>query len=128
MAQQTEIDFTLPHGYLDAQGTFHRHGRMRMATALDEVTAVAHPRVVANEAYLPIVLLSRVVIALGDLSQITIDVIEALFAADMAYLEEIYEQLNSYDGILVTTQCPQCHAELRLRLLPTPSEGSTSDA
>jgi hypothetical protein len=101
---------------------------MRMATALDEVAAVAHPRVEANAAYLPIALLSRVVIALGDLPQITTEIIEGLFAADMAYLEDLYVQLNSYDGVIVTTQCPQCQTELRLRLLPSPTEGSNSDA
>ena len=31
---QTEFDFTLPCGYLDASGTLHREGTMRRATVL----------------------------------------------------------------------------------------------
>ena len=119
----TEITFTLPRGYVDAQGQVHREGRMRLATALDEVAAVGHPNVQANDAYLPIILLSRVVVALGDLPGVTPDVVEGLFAADFAYLEDLYEQVNGYQGVVVQTQCPHCQADLRLRLLPVPEEG-----
>ncbi len=34
---QTEHSFTLPCGYQDAEGTLHRNGVMRMATAADEI-------------------------------------------------------------------------------------------
>lgn len=118
MNTQTEIAFTLPRGYVDARGDVHRHGRMRMATAFDEVESVGHPRVEANEAYLPIALLSRVVVGLGSLPAVTTDVVEGLFAADIAYLEDLYVQLNSYEGVVVEAQCPHCHSELRLRVLP----------
>ncbi|MBN1249357.1 MAG: phage tail assembly protein [Anaerolineae bacterium] len=122
MNQQTEIDFTLPRGYIDAGGVWHRHGRMRLATALDEVEAVAHPKVQANEAYLPIVLLSRVLVSLGSLPTVTTEVVEGLFAADLAYLEDLYVQLNSYEGLVVEAQCPHCHSELHLRVLPEAGE------
>lgn len=122
MNGQTEIAFTLPRGYRDQDGQLHRQGRMRMATALDEVESVAHPQVQANEAYLPIVLLSRVLVELGSLPAVTTDVVEGLYAADMAYLEDVYVQLNSYEGIVVEAQCPHCHSALRLRMLPEPDE------
>ena len=41
MSLQTEFEFTLPRGYLDREGTLHRHGVMRLATALDEISADA---------------------------------------------------------------------------------------
>ena len=34
---QTEFEFTLPCGYLDEDGTLHRDGVMRRATAADEI-------------------------------------------------------------------------------------------
>src|SRR5262249_47677686 len=34
---QTEFNFTLPKGYVDSKGVLHREGRMRLATALDEI-------------------------------------------------------------------------------------------
>ena len=34
---QTEFEFTLPLGYADAEGTLHRTGTMRLATAADEI-------------------------------------------------------------------------------------------
>ena len=51
MAFQTEIQFTLPKGYLGADGTLHKEGLMRLATAADEILPLegsagpAEPRV-----------------------------------------------------------------------------------
>ncbi len=123
MNAHTEVEFTLPHGYVSGDGNTHRHGHMRMATALDEVESVAHPRVQANEAYLPIVLLSRVITQLGSVDAITTQMMERLFAADIAYLEDLYIQLNSYDGIVVQTRCPHCNSGFSLRVIPSPEGG-----
>ncbi len=120
MNAQTEVEFTLPHGFVAGDGNTYRHGRMRMATALDEVESVAHPRVQANEAYLPIVLLSRVITQLGSLDGTSTQMIERFFAADIAYLEDLYIQLNSYDGVVVQTRCPNCNSEFSLRIIPSP--------
>lgn len=58
---QTEFDFTLPRGYVGPDGTLHRKGRMRLATAIDEISPQRDPRVAVNPAYLLIILLARVV-------------------------------------------------------------------
>jgi hypothetical protein len=84
MSLQTVFPFTLPRGYVDASGQAHQPGRMRLATARDEIEAYNDPRVLANEAYLPVVLLSRVIVQLGSLTAITPQVIEDLFASDLA--------------------------------------------
>ena len=55
---RTDFDFTLPCGYLDAEGTLHRDGLMRRATAADEILPLRDPRVVKNPAYLVVILLS----------------------------------------------------------------------
>jgi hypothetical protein len=91
---QTEFDFVLPRGYVDGEGNLHRKGRMRLATALDEIAPLRDPRVRANQAYLVIILLARVIIKLGDLDVIDTGVIENLFSADLAYLQDFYRQIN----------------------------------
>jgi phage FluMu protein gp41 len=91
---QTEFEFTLPRGYIDRNGTLHKKGRMRMATAMDEIAPLRDPRVRANQAYLVIILLARVITQLGDVEVIETGVIENLFSADLAYLQNFYQKIN----------------------------------
>jgi hypothetical protein len=91
---QTEIEFELPRGYVDSAGTLHRRGVMRLATAADEILPLRDPRVTQNEAYLTVIVLSRVIVRLGSLADIHTGVIEGLFAADLAYLQRLYERFN----------------------------------
>jgi hypothetical protein len=94
---QTEIDFELPKGYVDDEGTLHRHGVMRLATAADEILPLRDPRVQQNEAYLIVIVLARVIVRLGSLKDIHTGVIEGLYASDMAFLQRLYEKLNAGD-------------------------------
>lgn len=105
---QTEFVFTLPCGYIDEQGNLHRQGLMRRATAIDEVQPLGDPRAQANEAYLSILMLSRVITRIGTVVQITPGVVEHLFASDFIYLQDLYARVNSADAGLVQTQCPAC--------------------
>lgn len=106
---QTEFPFTLPVGYLDEEaGVLHREGVMRLATAADEILPLKDPRVQANQAYLVVILLSRVVTQLGTLEHINPKVIESLFAADIAYLQEMYNRINHGNEGQQHINCPQC--------------------
>ncbi len=118
MSLQTEFDIVLPRGYLDSTGQVQRAGRMRLATALDEIDSLQDPRVQANEAYLPVVLLSRVITHLGDLPAITPQVVESLFASDLAYLEDIYMRFNSPEAVIVEAVCPSCSSRFQLQVAP----------
>jgi hypothetical protein len=91
---QTEFDFVLPRGYVAPDGSLHRKGRMRLATAMDEIGPLRDPRVKANQAYLVIILLARVVTKLGDVEVIDTGVIESLFSADLAFLQDFYRKIN----------------------------------
>ena len=91
---QTEIEFELPKGYVDESGALHRVGTMRLATAADEILPLRDPRVQQNEAYLAVIVLSRVITRLGTLTEIHTGVIENLFASDLGYLQRLYEKLN----------------------------------
>ena len=92
---QTEFSFTLPKGYVDDEGTVHTEGRMRLATAADEIQPLNDPRVQENASYLTIILLSRVVTQIGTVDDVTTDVIESLFISDLAHLQQLYEQVNN---------------------------------
>jgi hypothetical protein len=118
MSFQTEFEFTLPRGYLDREGGVHRQGRMRLATAVDEIQAALDPRFPDNEAYLPVALLSRVITLLGSLPVVTPQVIEGLFAADLAFLEDLYLRLNTHEAVVVGAVCPHCGETFQLQVAP----------
>lgn len=113
---QTEFTFTLPCGYVDPQGNLHREGVMRRAMALDEVEPLEDARVQRNDAYLTIVLLSRVILRLGTISPVTTAVVERLFATDFLYLQDLYMRFNETGTSVVETRCPTCGTHFALDL------------
>ena len=106
---QTEYEFTLPCGFLDEEGTLHKDGVMRRATAADEILPLKDPRVLKNEAYVIVILLSRVVTRLGGVAAVNPKVIEGLFATDLAFLQSLYNRINRYDSL---ETCPHCEKPL----------------
>ena len=131
MAFTTEFEFLLPKGYLDEDGALHKTGMMRLSTAADEILPMKDPRVQQNPAYLTIILLSRVVTRLGDLKMINTRVIEALFSADLGFLQEFYQRINSNGSNAVKTICPKCEHKFDTEVTAlgessaTPSNDST---
>jgi hypothetical protein len=113
---QTEYEFTLPKGYVDGEGNLHREGVMRLATAADEILPVKDPRVQSNEAYLIVILLSRVITRLGSLAHVNPKVIEGLFAADLAYLQAFYNRINENGRAEVEAICPKCDHSFSVEL------------
>lgn len=113
---QTEYDFHLPLGYVDAEGNLHKEGVMRLATAADEILPLKDPRVQGNEAYLILILLSRVITRLGSLSQVNPKVMEGLYAADLAYLQELYNRINRDGKAGVEAVCPKCEARFEVEM------------
>jgi len=92
---RTEFEFILPKGLVDDDGTLHREGTMRLATARDELEPLRDPKVRdADDPYLTIVVLSRVVVSLGTKSRVTPRDIESLFAADLASILDFYRVVN----------------------------------
>jgi len=111
MSFQTEFPFELPKGYIDKDGNVHKKGMMRLATAADEILPMKDVRVQQNPAYLSIMLLSRVITKLGDLPQIDTRVIEKLFTADLAYLQDMYQRINQIEPPKYKITCPKCGHE-----------------
>lgn len=110
MSLKTSYEFTLPRGYVDEKGDLHRTGRMRLATARDELEPLRDPRITGpDDPRLTILVLTRVIEELGILRQITMHEIEGLFAVDLAYLQDFYGVINfgtqeEYEALLAAQQ------------------------
>jgi hypothetical protein len=115
---QTEHEFTLPKGHVDAEGNVHRTGIMRLATAADEILPLQDPRVKQNPAYLLLILLSRVIIKLGNIKQITPKTIEELFTEDLRYLQDFYNTINENQNQQVEARCPKCTHVFAVEVAP----------
>jgi hypothetical protein len=105
---KTEFEFALPRGYVDSDGTVHRDGIMRLATARDEIEPLRDASVRQNEAYLAVLLLARVVTRLGTITMLTPDLIEGLYAADFDHLQRLYERINADGEAVGSVSCPAC--------------------
>lgn len=116
MNLQTEFEFELPVGYIDENGTLHKRGTMRLATAMDEIAPMSDMRVKTNEAYMVIVLLARVITNLGTLGSVNTGVVEKLFAADLAYLQTFYQRINETGKTQFPQTCPHCGKGFEINL------------
>lgn len=114
MAFQTEYEFELPRGYVDDSGTLHKRGTMRLATAADEILPMRDQRVQQNPGYLSVILLARVVTKLGDLRAIDTRVIEKLFTADLAFLQNMYRTINEIEMPRLQVTCPKCEHDFEV--------------
>jgi hypothetical protein len=108
---QTDFRFTLPRGYVDANGIVHRDGVMRLATARDELVSQRDDRVRENPNYLTVVLIGRVVTSLGGIEDVHAGVIENLFASDLAFLQDLYRRVNQEGHTHARVACPHCETE-----------------
>jgi hypothetical protein len=113
---QTEFSFTLPRGYVDDAGVVHRDGTIRLATARDEIEPLRDPAARENEAYLTVLLLARVITRLGDVTEVSPEVVERLFATDFDHLQQLYERLNTDDEAVGAIACPACRHEFEVDL------------
>lgn len=105
---QTEYEFTLPKGYVDSTGQVYKKGRMRLATAGDEIISTKDPRVLSNPSYLTIVILSKVITEMEGMEMVTPTLIERLFTADLAFLQDMYQRINNVDVPEMPVSCPDC--------------------
>jgi hypothetical protein len=113
---RTSFTFELPRGYVDGSGTVHRVGSMRLATARDELVPLADDRVRDNPAYLTVVLLARVIERLGTVTDVHPGIVENLFAADLAFLQDLYRRVNQEGHARAAVTCPSCRQEFTVDL------------
>jgi hypothetical protein len=114
MGFETEYSFILPKGYRDQEGNIHKEGRMRLANAADEILPLKDPKVQQNPGYLTIILLTRVITALGELQHVDTQVVEKLFTADLAYLQDFYQRINAVESPVYECVCPSCGRQVKV--------------
>ncbi|WP_406412244.1 hypothetical protein OG923_24980 [Streptomyces halstedii] len=113
---RTAFEFELPRGYVDDEGTVHRRGTMRLATARDELRPQIDLRVKENPAYLSVVLLSQVITQLGTVTDVHAGVVERMYATDVAFLQDFYRRINSEGHTHAAVTCPLCHGSFEVDL------------
>lgn len=104
----TLFEFELPRGYIDSSGQVHKRGKMRLATAGDEISATRDPRVLSNPSYLSVAILSKVITEIEGVEAIIPSVIERFFTADLAFLQDMYQRINNIEPPIMTAVCPDC--------------------
>lgn len=104
----TIFEFQLPKGYVNQTGEVSRRGKMRLATAGDEISATRDPRVLSNPSYLSVVILSKVITELEGLETVTPSVVERMFTADLAFLQDMYQRINDVEPPVMQVVCPSC--------------------
>ena len=115
-ALRTEFDFELPRGYVDGDGAVHRHGTMRLATARDELLPLYDERVQENAAFTTVVLLGRVITRLGTVPVMNAQVVENMFASDVAFLQDFYRRINAEGHTRAAVSCPDCSHQFMIDL------------
>jgi hypothetical protein len=126
---RTVYPFILPRGYLGPDGTVHRDGVMRLATGRDELEPLRDPFVKGpDDPRLTMLVLARVIQRLGTIEYVTLNEIEGLFAADLAFLQDFYSVVNfgdqeEFEALL--SSAGRARPDL---VVPDPSAGTTADS
>ena len=105
---KTVYEFKLPKGYVDHSGNVHQYGKMRLATAGDEIGAARDPRVMSNPSYMTIAVLAKVITELEGVEMVTTSLVEQLFTADIAFLQDMYQKINNIEPVTIHAVCPEC--------------------
>ena len=113
---QTVYEFELPRGIADETGRVHKKGKMRLATAGDEISATRDPRVLMNPSYLTIVILSKVITEIEGIEILSTTLIENLYTADLAFLQDMYQKINDIEPPVMKAVCPKCGESFEIPL------------
>ncbi len=76
---------------------------MRLATGKDLLYLLQDPRSLDNQGYGTLLMLSRVILRLGDLSSLAPEDLEGLFLLDWQYLQDFYNLINPPEAALSAT-------------------------
>ena len=60
----------------------------------------------------------RVIVKLGDLPSVSPRTIERLYAADLAYLQDLYRRINEIGHNVIQTTCPACGHTYEAEVVP----------
>jgi len=92
---KTVFDFDLRVGLRVGEGRVVRHGRMRPATALDELEVLEDFRVFVDPGSITPLLLARC-IEFDGVDQVRPSTLDCLTLLDLRLLEDLYRRINGY--------------------------------
>lgn len=114
-ATESTISFILPRGFKGSDGRIHRNGVLRLATQQDLIAVESERGESTGLALAWTLLLSNILISLGDLPLDRMDryeVVLAMWAGDVAYLQWVYESLDRQASNFTLPKCPKCGVEI----------------
>ena len=114
---RTEFSFTLPRGYLDAEGNLHREVVLREITGADQ-EAMFSPGLRQNPAKMLTALLARVIVRLGTIEKGRIDtgVTGGLVKSDRDFLLAKLKEIDSGPDLEIDVTCPDCGRKFKATL------------
>ena len=89
---------------------------MRLATARDELLPLYDERVQENPAFTTVVLLGRVITHLGTVPVMNAQIVENMFASDVAFLQDFYRRINAEGHTRAAVICPECSQRFTIDL------------
>jgi len=110
------VEFTLPIGFEDEKGLLFKKGKMRLATAGDELAIQDHEQNRFNHRYRDLLILSQVITQLGERTEVTPEHLMDLYEADFLYLQLLYQDLNGEVEKQALVQCPSCGHQERVAI------------
>ena len=106
---QTEVSFTLPKGHVDPPAPSTARAPCAWRLLGTRSRPYASPQVRQNEAYLsPCCCCHGSMTKVGEVTEVTPELIEGLYAADFDHLQRLYERLNTDGEAVGSVTCPSC--------------------
>jgi len=105
--REREFEFTLPVGYIDADGQLHRAASLRKMTGRDEAI-LADKKNRHNGARMITELLGSCLLRLGSLERPGAKIAQSLFSADRHYLLVKLREITFGSEMQASYSCPTC--------------------
>ena len=103
------VEFVLPIGYEDDDGMIHREGKMKMATAIDEIEVHNDERVLSSPRFHDVLLLAKIIVNIGEITNVSVDEVLNLYEVDFRYLQTLYKEVNGHLEHDLQVRCPKCN-------------------
>lgn len=102
-----EFRFTLPLGITNEDGEVFKTGKMRLATALDEIEIQGGEKNHIDPRYRDLEMLSKTITSIDGLGEVSATQLEDLYEVDFIYLQMFFNELNG-DSETLNVRCPNC--------------------
>lgn len=110
-----EYSFILPLGIENEDGELFKKGKMRLATALDEIEIQGGEKNHIDPRYRDLEMLSKTIVSIEGIGKVTATQLEDLYEVDFIYLQMFFNELNG-DSDKLTVSCPNCGSKKDIKI------------